>query len=91
MPESRITEGAVALKLLCLVIEVMVRRRLLGRSDLEHMIARLSMEAHRQAPAQDARICEAAAEQVRSWLLAAGDELPDSRPTLALVKRDDED
>lgn len=86
MTGSRIAAGAVSLKLVHLIVDLMIRRRLLARSDLEHMVARLSMEAHRLGPGHEAQVCEAGVEQVRAWLLAAGDELPKDLPALRIVK-----
>src|SRR3546814_17060972 len=76
MTGSRVSKGAVALKLFYLLIEVMVRRSLIGRGDLEHMVARLSMEAHRTGTGDNAEICRESAEEVRSWLVALGDDTP---------------
>lgn len=84
MTGSRVSKGAVALKLFYLLIELMVRRSLIGRGDLEHMVARLSMEAHRTGTGDNAEICRASADEVRSWLVALGDD-PPFRPGLRLV------
>lgn len=81
------TEGALALQLMQSLIETMISRQKLKRTDLEHMIAHLNMEANRRSEESARTICEKSAGIALSWLLEAGDTPPKGRrPKLTLVK-----
>lgn len=90
MHNNKVAGSCVALVVIHALVELLIRRRMLRRVDLEHIIARLVMQARRHGGTELAAASEAGADVMRTWLLQAGDESGrPGAPGLRLVRKDE--
>ena len=90
MDNNKVAGSIVTVVLMHALVRLLIRRRILRRADLEHMVARLMMQARREAGTRLATASEAGADVMRGWLVEAGDEPRGTcRPGLRVVQKDD--